>query len=178
MIFHNRFHTSAPTSRRLQDEMHNFTVAYLEFEITGANKNISPVFLIDRFLYNVSYKPILSVLINLIKYTYQHTLFFRTKCIKKSIFVKELYCILFCNFQHIFSIGILNFYTNFWSPNSFLLQCNWDATLFATAARDNFSASSKDGTSDFFSTRQNEKNPKNFEKWFRFGRWSAKDLLK
>ena len=46
------------------------TVAYLGFEITGANLTFSPVFLIDRFLYAVSYKPILSV-IDLIKYTYQ-----------------------------------------------------------------------------------------------------------
>ena len=46
-------------------------MAYLGFEIAGANKKISPVFLIDRFLYTVSYIPILSV-INLIKYTYQH----------------------------------------------------------------------------------------------------------
>ena len=55
--------------------------AYLGFEIAGANKKNSPVFLIDRFLYTVSYKPILSV-IDLIKYTYQHERifpFFRTK---------------------------------------------------------------------------------------------------
>ena len=36
--------------------------AYLGFEIAGANKKNSPVFLIDRFLYTVSYKPILSVI--------------------------------------------------------------------------------------------------------------------
>ena len=50
-------------------------VAYLGFEIAGANKKNSPVFLKDRFLYTVSYKPILSV-IDLDKYTYP---FFRTK---------------------------------------------------------------------------------------------------
>ena len=38
------------------------TVAYLRFEITGANLENSTVFLIDRFLYTVSYKPILSVI--------------------------------------------------------------------------------------------------------------------
>ena len=38
------------------------TVAYLRFEITGANLKFSPVFLIDRFLYTVSYKPILSAI--------------------------------------------------------------------------------------------------------------------
>ena len=36
--------------------------AYFGFEIADANKNIAPVFLIDRFLYTVSYKPILSVI--------------------------------------------------------------------------------------------------------------------
>ena len=36
---------------------------YLGFEITGANKKKSRVFLIDRFLYTaVSYKPMLSVI--------------------------------------------------------------------------------------------------------------------
>ena len=44
---------------------------YLGFEITGANKKVSPVFLIDHFLCAVSYKPILTV-IDFIKYTYQH----------------------------------------------------------------------------------------------------------
>ena len=76
-------------------------MAYLRFEITGANWKISPVFLKDRFLYTVSYKPTLSV-INLIKYTYQHERIFPflepNDWIKKSIFVQELYCILSCNF--------------------------------------------------------------------------------
>ena len=77
-------------------------MAYLRFEITGANKKISPVFLIDHFLYTFSYKPILSV-INLIKYTYQHESIFLflepNDWIKKSIFEQELYCKLFSNFQ-------------------------------------------------------------------------------
>ena len=46
-----------------------YTGAYLEFEIAGANKQISPVFLVHCFLYTISYKPILSVMA-LIKYTY------------------------------------------------------------------------------------------------------------
>ena len=37
-------------------------VAYLGFEISDANETISPVFLIDYFLYTVSYKLILSVI--------------------------------------------------------------------------------------------------------------------
>jgi hypothetical protein len=48
--------------------------AYLGFEIAGANKTISPVFLIDRFLYTVSYKPILSV-IDLINWTKEYSFF-------------------------------------------------------------------------------------------------------
>ena len=38
------------------------TGAYLGFKISGANLKISPVFLIVRFLYTISYKPILSVI--------------------------------------------------------------------------------------------------------------------
>ena len=37
-------------------------MAYLGFEITGANKKKLPVFPIDHFLYTLSYKPILSVI--------------------------------------------------------------------------------------------------------------------
>ena len=49
---------------------YSIAVAYLGFEIAGANKKFHRCFL-DRFLYTVSYKLILSV-IDLIEYTYQH----------------------------------------------------------------------------------------------------------
>ena len=46
-----------------------YSGAYLGFEIAGANLKIL-VFLIDRFLYTVSYKPILSTPTNMKEYSY------------------------------------------------------------------------------------------------------------
>ena len=49
---------SLSSDSHLQDHTSQ-SVAYLRFEITGANKKKLPVFLIDRFLWTVSYTPFL-----------------------------------------------------------------------------------------------------------------------
>ena len=66
------------------------------------NRKNSTVFLIDCFLYTVSYKPILSVIF-LIKHTYQHErifLFLEPNESKSPyLYVQELYCSYFATFN-------------------------------------------------------------------------------